>query len=286
MLPSSHELYYFLEVCQTLNLSRASERLGLSQPSLSNAIKRLEKNIGTALFVRMKNGVKLTKAGVHLYAHASKILSLWETIKSESLASHQEVQGQVTIGCHPSVARYVLPDLLAQVLKEHPRLEITLKHELSRRVVEGVINFSIDVGIVVNPVKHPDLILQKLYDDEVGFWQKDDSSSDSFHDSLTILCDTDLIQTQQLLKKLTTDRDFHYRLVDSPNLDVVASLTAAGCGLGILPRSVALAHDKTLIPVGYTPTYADEIFLVYRAHQRQVKALQIMIQTIRDAYFS
>jgi len=61
MLPSAAELEYFLEVANTLNLSRASERLGLSQPSLSLAIKRLELSIGTQLFIRHKQGVTLTQ---------------------------------------------------------------------------------------------------------------------------------------------------------------------------------------------------------------------------------
>lgn len=63
MIPSVAELTYFLEVSNSLNLSRASERLGISQPSLSLAIKRLEQTIGTSLFLRHKHGVSLTQAG-------------------------------------------------------------------------------------------------------------------------------------------------------------------------------------------------------------------------------
>ena len=62
MVPSAAELEYFLEVSSTLNLSRASERLGISQPSLSLAIKRLEQSVGTELFIRHKHGVTLTQA--------------------------------------------------------------------------------------------------------------------------------------------------------------------------------------------------------------------------------
>ncbi len=52
MIPSPHELTYFIELAHTLNFSRASERLGISQPSLSNAIKRLEQTIGVEVFIR------------------------------------------------------------------------------------------------------------------------------------------------------------------------------------------------------------------------------------------
>lgn len=94
MLASPTELYYFNEVCRTLNFSRASERLGISQPSLSQAMKRLERFIGAPLFLRLKSGVRLTKAGEQLHKHTDALLTLWERVKAESLASCQEVQGK------------------------------------------------------------------------------------------------------------------------------------------------------------------------------------------------
>lgn len=162
MIASSKELTYFMELAVTLNFSRASERIGISQPSLSSAIKNLENTIGIPLFLRGKNGVLLTPAGKHLLAHSKKMLQLWNSIKSESLASHHEVQGCVTLGCHSSVALYTLQAFLPTLITNYPRLEIQLKHNLSRKILEKVINLSIDIGIVVNPVKHPDLIIQKI----------------------------------------------------------------------------------------------------------------------------
>src|SRR3990167_8816805 len=108
MLPSAAELEYFLEVSSTLNLSRASERLGISQPSLSLAVKRLEQSVGNSLFVRHKQGVTLTQAGKQLVLHARQLLQYWENTKSQALASQQEVQGYFTLGCHATIAIYML----------------------------------------------------------------------------------------------------------------------------------------------------------------------------------
>jgi len=285
MLPSSQDLLYFLEVCQTHNLSRASERLGISQPSLSTAIKRLEHNIGTPLFIRTKNGVQLTKSGQQFSTQAKQLLHLWDTLKSESLASLDAVQGQFTLGCHPSVAQYALPSLLAQLLNQHPKLEIQLKHDLSRKIVEGIINFNIDIGIVVNPIKHRDLVLQKLYDDKVSFWTQKNNPQSFDNPSLTIICDPDLSQTQALLQNLASIGIKQPRLLLSSNLDVIASLTANGAGIGILPRCAALAnHADKLITVADAPIFDDEIYLAYRSEQRQVKALQVLIQTIKQQF--
>src|SRR3990167_1169865 len=104
MTPSPSDLSYFIEVANMSNLSRASEALGISQPSLTLAMQRLEQTVGAPLLVRHKRGVTLTKAGEQLLAHARDLMQRWENIKSEALASMHEVQGAISLGCHPTVA--------------------------------------------------------------------------------------------------------------------------------------------------------------------------------------
>lgn len=285
MLPSPNDLYYFIEACKTLNLTRASERLGISQPSLSSAIKRLENSIGIPLFLRVKNGLKITKSGEQLYKHAKQLIHLWETAKAESLASAYEVQGQIVLGCHPSVGQYMLPPILSSILSTHAKINITLKHDLSRKILEGIINFVIDIGIIVNPVKHRDLVLKKLYDDEVSFWQPKGKNLIEEQYPLTLIGDIDLLQTQKLIKDLETTGIREYRILPSSNLDVIASLTAAGCGIGILPFSVVRTHHKNLLShVPNTPVFYDEIYLAYRHEQRHIKAIEVLIESIRDFF--
>src|SRR4051812_8184466 len=108
MLPNASDLTYFVEAATVLNLSRAAERLGISQPSLSLAIQRLEHAIGTELMLRSKKGVTLTQAGKLLLAHSRELLQKWESIKGRARASAQEVSGAYTIGAHVSVALYSL----------------------------------------------------------------------------------------------------------------------------------------------------------------------------------
>src|SRR4051812_16116967 len=108
MMPSASDLKYFVEVCNTLNISRASERLGISQPSLTLALQRLEGNLGTRVFTRTKRGVSLTPGGRQLLIHSRSLLQTWENVHAHVLASETEVEGTYSIGCHPSVALYSL----------------------------------------------------------------------------------------------------------------------------------------------------------------------------------
>ena len=285
MVASPNDLIYFVELSNTLNFSRASERIGISQPSLSIAIKRLEQAIGTDLFIRSKNGVILTQAGKRLLSHTKQLLQLWDTVKSESLASHHEVQGCFTLGCHPSIALYSLSKFLPNLLLKYPTLEIQLKHDLSRKILEGIINLSIDVGIIVNPIRHPDLIIQKLYNDKVTFWHTEnlkEAHQPMYSGDAVIICDPDLMQTQWLLKRIHREGIKYRRMVTSSSLEVIANLTANGSGIGILPASVALsAYANMLKPIPKMPVYQDEICLVYRHENRSIKAVQAIIQSIK-----
>jgi DNA-binding transcriptional LysR family regulator len=282
MLASPNDLYYFNEVCHTLNFSRASERLGISQPSLSQAMKRLETLIGTSLFIRIKTGVKLTKAGYQLHSHTNSLISLWERVKAESLASCQEVQGRINFGCHSAVATDVLPLVLPDFVATYPHLEIVLLHDLSRKIFEGIVNLSIDIGIIVNPLRHPGLILQKLYDDEVCFWQAADFKW-SHEEGVLIICDPHLIQTQSMLTQLRQKGITNFRTLTSGSLEVISSLIASGTGIGILPGSAAKLVKPELIKIANMPTYQDELFLVYRPEQRNLMALKVLIKAIKQA---
>ena len=108
MLPSPSELQYFVEVANTLNISRASERLGVSQPTLSMAIKRMEDTFGVPLFHRSKQGVRLTSAGQRLVIQARHLINEWEKVRTETLKDEDLIRGRFSLGCHPSVGLYSL----------------------------------------------------------------------------------------------------------------------------------------------------------------------------------
>lgn len=282
MLPSPAELHYFLEVTNTLNFSRAAERLGISQPSLSLAIQRLEKNMGAPLFVRHKKGVKLTPPGKHLLTQARELLQIWEHTKAKALESQQEVQGHIKLGCHSSMAIYLVSEFFPQLLTDHPALQIDLKHDISRIITEEVINLSLDIGIVANPIQHNDLIIRELFNDEVGFWINPKKHNLPLG-KIPVLCDFELTQTQSLLKQCKKKKINFERIININNLEVIATMTEKGAGIGILPRRVAQAmYPKSLQKVPNTPHYSDQICLISRPENSNLAAMKKIISTIRE----
>jgi DNA-binding transcriptional LysR family regulator len=289
MIPSPADLTYFVEVAGTLNVSRAAERLGISQPSLSLALRRLETAVGAALLTRGKRGVALTQAGKQLLNHARSLLQSWDAVRAQALASAQEIQGAYTIGCHASVALYLMSSVLPALLEKYPQLDIRLRHDLSRRVAEDVISLKSDIGVVVNPVQHPDLVIHKLCDDEVTLWTAADRKgksavTDIAAGTAVLISDPDLLQSQALLKQLKKRGLEFARTLPSSSLEVIADLTANGCGIGILPARGAAMARKPLERVPRAPVFADEHCLIFRVENKNVKSIQVLSQAIRDFF--
>jgi DNA-binding transcriptional LysR family regulator len=276
---SPQDLVYFQEIARSRNLSRAAERLGVAQPSLTLAVKRLETQTGTPLLIRKKTGVELTHAGRTFLQHSEQVLREWNQLLTETRASASEVRGRFKIGCHASVAQYALPAFLPQLSRTHPGLELALVHGLSRHITEGVVRHDIDFGIVVNPVPHPDLRIALLGTDTVTLFL----SAQCLNPDL-LIHDPELAQSQAIVSRLKKARAQFRRELHSSSLEVIARLAAEGAGVGILPSRVASAYPK-LRPWKSAdgtaaPRFEDRICLVYRTDSQKTRASREIISAI------
>lgn len=268
------DLKYFYEAASNLNLSRAAERLGVGQPTVSQAIKRLEQVFGVKLFDRYKTGVRLTTAGKRLQEKGRIFLEHFENLKEEVLASEIQIAGRYSMGCHVSVGLFALPAFLKTLMTEYPGLEIELSHGLSREMVEDVISFRVDFGIVVNPVRHPDLIIKELRKDSQTYWSRSDANTE------VLLCDSRSTQSQMILSK-TNPKELHFkRRIESSSLELLAGMAEAGCGVAILPESVAKRFPALKRFKPGLPVYEDRICLVYRADRKNSAAFRVIVDLI------
>lgn len=287
MFPTYNDISYFIEVADTRNISRAAERLGISQPSLSSAMMRLEASLGADLLIRNKTGVQLTKSGLELKTKGRLLLLNWEQLKADINKQECAVSGEYVLGCHPSVALYSLSKFLPALVQKHPELNIKLVHDLSRKITERVVSFEVDFGIVVNPIRHPDLVIKKLCVDEVSFWTASKPSSTQILKSKSgiLICDLDLIQVQKLIDDLQKQKLGFRRIIHSSSLEVITDLTASGIGVGLLPKRVATRIEANgLKPLDdLLPVFEDQINLVYRADSQKTKGSQIIIDAIKTS---
>ena len=191
---------------------------------------------------------------------------------------NQDVSGHYKLGCHASVAQYTLPKILPSLMQKHPKLEFQLFHDLSRNICEKIISFEIDFGIVVNPIPHPDLVIKELTKDTVHFWVSEKGAKSN---SKTLIIDPQMLQAQDLLKR-TKNKSFSFeRVISTPNLELIAQLTEAGGGIGIIPKKVVEGRNSKLkIFDEALPHFTDSINMVYRADLPKSVATKEIVSAI------
>ncbi len=270
------DLKYFIELASTQHVSKAAERLGVSQPALSHCMKRIEQEVGLSLFLRSKKGVTLTAAGQRLLGSAQTLLQNWQDVVIAAKSEMQEISGVIRLGCHTAVAQYTLPHFLPDFLSQHPLISFQLHHGLSRHINEAIISGQMDVGLVVNPSPHPDLVIKEVLKDRVTFWQ---SKSNQNHDVL--IYDPSLMQSQNLLKKLSLKKINFKRKIESSSLEVIAQLVVAGAGCGLLPERVMRAFATSqVVTLANAPSFQDRICLVFKPEFRKMKKGQALIESV------
>ena len=270
------DVKYFITASETLNITRASEIIGISQPALSYAIKRLENELGGQLLIRLKNGIQLTKLGEEFKVRSRRLIYEWE--QAQNLANPETglIQGSYTFAIHPSVALYALEFFIPKLQFDFLGLDFKFTHGLSREMTEKVISWEADFGIVVNPIKHPDLVIRRLYNDEVTIFYTKDAQD-------KLIYDQNLAQSQYILKKLGKKKNFSGE-INSGNLELVAKLTSLGLGYGLLPATIASQYAN-LKRLSDSPIFKDEICLVYRPEKHNNPISKRIIEIIKTASF-
>ncbi len=278
MLPNPSDLKYFLELYNVKNISRAAERLGITQPSLSVSLQRLEELLKIKLFVRSKSGVHATREADVLAKDVEILLSDWQRIGDKAKGATLSVAGNIKVGCHPSVALYAVDLWVNPLLTKNKDLEITFVHDLSRKILEQVISFKIDIGLVINPVSHPDLVILKLIDDQITLR----CSKKIKFDKSTLVYDPALAQVQSLLQVLKKKKIEFKRHITTSSLELVEKLTSEGVGVGILPLKVCKIDldifDKNIKSI------KDELCLIYRADLPKTKSFEVTLDEIKKAF--
>lgn len=145
-------LRQFLVVAEMGHMTRAAERLGVTQPALSAMVKKLESEAGAALLDRTGRGVSLTAAGVVFAEHAEAAVRRAD----DAVASVRELvgldAGSIRVGGGATAVAHLLPSVVSEVRRAHPALRFYIREAGSRAVAAAVISGELDMGIVTTPV--------------------------------------------------------------------------------------------------------------------------------------
>ena len=149
-------LHYFAVVAEELNITRAAERLGMSQPPLSSQIKGLEEELGVQLFVRGKRHLTMTKAGTLLYRRARQLLELSEQTQQE-IRSINGLSGELNISLVEGRAPYLLARWIAGFRLEYPQVAVHLWNGSGDEAMERLQRGLADLALIAAPY-NPELL--------------------------------------------------------------------------------------------------------------------------------
>jgi DNA-binding transcriptional LysR family regulator len=183
-------------------------------------------------------------------SRAETLLADWERLRMAARPLH-EMEGSHTIGCHPTVGLSALPKVVASLMRRYPKLSLNIETSVSREVQAAVSANRVDFGLVVNPVRTPELVLRPLATDHLMLWM--DSSLATGKRSIRLdidvdllFLDPDLFQSHRLLNAFQEAGAKFNRILKVRGLDLVAALASDG-GYAFLPARVAVRHPK-LVP--------------------------------------
>jgi LysR family hydrogen peroxide-inducible transcriptional activator len=161
-----HQLRYFCAIIRAGSFTRAAEQLGIAQPSLSQQIKKLEKDLGTKLFERLGRSVRLTSSGEGLHQMALGILQ--QVAEAESrIAALSEGYDSLRVGVIPTIMPYFIARKIGDFLQHCPRVNPQFIEETTSQLVEALQAGEIDLAVLSLPVAKVDIVCSELFREEL-----------------------------------------------------------------------------------------------------------------------
>ena len=156
------QLKHFCSVVRYGSFTKAAEQEGIAQPTLSLQIRRLEKSVGSTLFVRLARSVRLTHAGEIFHSHAKEIIRRSRLAETHVRQLENGIGGPLRIGVIPTVLPYFLAPHLPEFSTLYPEVDIILTEDVTTNLIEKLRAGDLDVIIVSLPLRQPDFVCSEL----------------------------------------------------------------------------------------------------------------------------
>jgi DNA-binding transcriptional LysR family regulator len=248
------KLKVFRVVADTLSYRRAADELNITQPAVTAQIRSLEESLGIALFDRIGRETNLTPAGATLLQYVRKI----EAIANDAIAALAPFGGQerveLNIGASHTIAVYILPRILPQLMQAWPHLKIHILGGRTHDVLQALTSHQIGIALIEAPAYRPDLKIEAFGEDELTLIVRPDHR----WTKKPLIKASELVQEPILLREEGSgmrhfveeylERNGILRqqlrtLIDINSTEGIISAVEAGLGVGFVPH---LAIDKAL----------------------------------------
>ncbi|MEC1545992.1 LysR family transcriptional regulator [Bacillus halotolerans] len=286
------QLEYFYAVCQELHFTRAAEKVGISQPSLSQQIKLLEHEIGTPLFDRIGKKTALTESGKLLLQYTRKIFYEVEQAKTSIDELNGLQRGTILVGTLLTVEDYLITPTLLNFHQKYPGVKVSVFGLRTGDIHKQLIENKLDLGIVFLPMKGDELESISLSTEEMAFAvPKGHPLENQDMLDVEVLKTTPSILLPQhyfirnLIDEACKDLGFFPKpIFEITTMQSLINMVIKGVGVTILPKPYLeyLNHPHIRIIPILKPNLSREIGVVYRKDKYLSAATHVFISALKE----
>lgn len=255
----SRLLHVFSVVAEELHFGRAAQRLHISQPPLSQSIRKLEETLGTRLLIRSTRSVRLTAAGAELHRRVRLLAADSDAMVRAVQQTAKGEAGHLAIGLTPSAAYSNLSQVLYEFRRRYPTVRLDLREMNSNAMPDALHMRLLDLALLRPPFADPDLAPLRVYDEPMLVaMRKDHPLARKRWVTMSQVLDHDMIgysrensryfsQVQQLMTGAVAKPA---RITMDSMIPTILTLVEAGFGLALVPAALSRMRADTLAYVG------------------------------------
>lgn len=288
-----HQLQYFAAVADLRHFTRAAESVHVAQPSLSQQIRALERELGAELFHRARGHITLTDAGEVLLPLARRILADAETARREVQEVAQLQRGRVRLGAPPSLCASLVPDVLKDFHRRYPGVDLVVHEDGSQDLVRVLAAGELDLALIITPlpVQAPALATEELLREELVAVSSPADPAPVRRKQLRI---EDLRGRPMVMFRRGYDLREHTLAacraagfepsfsVEGGEMDAVLGFVRAGLGLAVVPSMVAERSGLRITPFA-APGLHRTISVAHRGDVSPPRAARELRRILLDA---
>jgi DNA-binding transcriptional LysR family regulator len=283
------QLAYFVAVAEECSFTRAAERVGVAQPSLSQQVRALESDLGAVLVHRIRGNISLTASGETLLPVARRMLADAETARREIRELAELGRGRVRLGATPSLFTGLLPAMLASYRQTYPGVDIVVHEGGSRDLQRDLAEGALDLALVVDARlgDDPELATIPLLAEDLVIISRHGQPGPTRRARMSIaeLKDVPLVMFRAGydLRETTVEAcraaGFEPRFaIEGGEMDAVLEFVNAGLGVAVVPSTVV--RDRFRVTPFSAPGLSRTVVLARRRDLEPPRAAQALIESL------
>jgi DNA-binding transcriptional LysR family regulator len=287
-----YQLRSFVTVAALGHVTRAAERLHVSQPAVSAQLKALEDALGVTLFERTRGGVVLTSAGERLLPLAEAVLAAAQALRDEAGALAEDTAGTLRLGTVADAALTRLGDLLSASVERHPRLKLELHHEVSGAALAKVREGTLDASFYFGEIVEPEIARLRLR--EIVYrvaapaeWRERLKGADWTAVAALPWIHTPPISTHsRLVRGLFREHGVApKRVVEADHESDIVNLVSAGVGLSLMRDDLAREMEAAGDVCVWEPARAaTTLWFIYPAARANDPLIAALVEVVREIW--